>query len=245
MIDFNPSRFRLPAVAKDVVSAMDAALVAERDGARPRDYLGASAIGEPCLRKIQYRMREPEPFAARTLRIFERGHAGEDRAMRWLRLAGFDLQTEKPGGGQLGFASGGGRFRGHVDGVIHAVPAGLVGRIQTPCLWEHKVLGAKGFRKLEADGLALAYPEYAAQIATYQAYLDLTDPALFMATCADTQAIHIEFVKFDAKLAQRMTDKAVNVLEAGDAEWLPRAYRDRNHYRCKWCAYADVCWEDE
>ena len=42
----------------------------------------------------------------------------EDLAIRWLRLAGFDLYTRKQDGEQFGFSVAGGRIQGHVDGVI-------------------------------------------------------------------------------------------------------------------------------
>ena len=53
---------------------IDAALVADRDGQRPRDYLGASRIGEPCARRLVYELRQTPPdrgraFDGRTLRI--------------------------------------------------------------------------------------------------------------------------------------------------------------------------------
>jgi len=41
-------------------------------------------------------------------------------------------------------------------------------------------------KELERDGLTKAFPEYAAQVALYQAYLDVTNPALFTALNADT-----------------------------------------------------------
>jgi hypothetical protein len=41
--------------------------------------------------------------------------------------------------------------------------------------WEHKALGEKGWRALERDGIEKCYPQYAAQVWIYQAYLDLAD----------------------------------------------------------------------
>ena len=79
-------------------ATIDAALVAERSRQRPRDYLGASRIGEPCARRLVYEVptRRPIPAGsstAATLRIFAAGHVFEDLAIRWLRQAGFDLRT--------------------------------------------------------------------------------------------------------------------------------------------------------
>ena len=40
---------------------IDAALEAEREGQRPRDYLGASRIGEPCARRLVYEVTRTPP----------------------------------------------------------------------------------------------------------------------------------------------------------------------------------------
>ena len=127
---------------------IDAALVAERDAQRPRDYLGASRIGEPCARRLVYEFTKTpvdpgKEFAGQTLRIFEAGHVFEDLAIRWLRAAGFDLRTEKRGGGQFGFETASGRIRGHVDGVSVGGPNV---EISWPVLWEHKALKASSIR---------------------------------------------------------------------------------------------------
>lgn len=53
------------------------------------------------------RLRRSE-LPGRTLRIFEVGHVMEDLAIRWLRLAGFDLYTRKQDGEQFGFSVAGG-----------------------------------------------------------------------------------------------------------------------------------------
>jgi hypothetical protein len=92
-------------------------------------------------------------------------------------------------------------------------------------------------------------PVYATQIALYQAYMDATvpglasNPALFTAINKDTAELHHELVPFNAELAQRMSDRAVRILRATDAaELLPRLARERDHFECRMCAYADRCW---
>ncbi|AKK20477.1 hypothetical protein HUT03_04355 [Candidatus Liberibacter africanus] len=47
---------------------------------KPRKYLGASVIGDPCSHKLQYHLTQTpkdEEFSSRTLRIFDKGHAFE------------------------------------------------------------------------------------------------------------------------------------------------------------------------
>ena len=158
----------------------------------------------------------------------------------WLRDAGFDLRTRKPDGGQFGFSDAHGRLRGHVDGVIVGGPEGF----RYPALWENKALSAKSWRELEAKGLVVAKPVYAAQVAMYQAYLDLhAYPVLFTAINADTMEVYAERVPFDGQLAQRMSDRAVQIVLATDAgELLPRSFAEPTHFECRMCAWQDRCW---
>ena len=132
-------------------------------------------------------------------------------------------------------------FRGHADGIIVAGPQ--LPALRYPCLWEHKCLKARGFKAIERDGLAGLYASYAAQVAIYQAYLDVTNPALFSVVNADTcERLHF-LVPFDAELAQAISDRAVMVIEATRAgELLPRITDDPNDWRCKMCSHRERCW---
>ncbi|MFZ2738063.1 MAG: hypothetical protein WBI20_02920 [Burkholderiaceae bacterium] len=241
MIDFNSSA----SLSGQIEALMDQALQAENAATAPREYLGGSRLGAACERQLQYEYAKApvdhgKGFSGRLLRIFERGHRTEDMVIRWLRLAGFTLKTEDGNGHQFGFSVAGGRLRGHVDGVVIAGPEGF----SYPALWENKCLGSKSWRDLQKNGLAISKPIYAAQVAVYQAYLDLFDhPAIFTAVNADTMEIYVERVPFDPALAQRMSDRAVRVITATDAqEQLPRAFLDPTHFECKFCAYAQRCW---
>ena len=102
----------------DQVNALiDAALVDETARQEPRGYLGGSRLGVECLRQLGYEYfqarenvelfkqlgRQSHPFKGKTLRRFRMGHWHEDETAAWLRMAGFDLRTHKPDGGQFGF----------------------------------------------------------------------------------------------------------------------------------------------
>lgn len=181
--------------------------------------------------------------------IFEAGHRGEDVVAGWLRLAGFDLRTERSDGRQFGFSALGGRFKGHIDGCLVAGPVDLA----YPALWENKALGASSWKDVVKRGLTLSKPVYAAQIALYQAYLELRSPALFTALNRDTMELYSELVPFDASLAQTMSDRAVEVVRACEVEeMLPRVAQERTSVLCRggrsageWhgpCAWQDRCW---
>lgn len=225
---------------------IDVALEAEREGQRPRDYLGASRIGEPCARRLVYEVRRtpPDPgkdFEGRTLRIFAAGHVFEDLAIRWLRQAGFDLRTQTAAGGQFGFETAGGRVRGHVDGVIVGGPD--VG-VAWPALWEHKALKASSWSDTARKGVQLSKPVYFGQMQIYMAYMGL-ESALFTALNKDTCEILHELVPFDPAAAQTLSDKAVDVLRAADAgDLLPRIATNPDFFLCRFCPFASRCWED-
>jgi hypothetical protein len=251
MLDYN----HRPGIVERVNAAIDAALIAEREVSPPRTYLGASRLGHACERALQFEFAgapkdDGADFGGQTLRIFEIGHQLEDLAIRWLRAAGLDLYTRKgnrPDGEQFGFSVAGGRIRGHVDGIIAAAPAPL--GIGVPALWECKTMNAKNWRACVKEGVAVAKPVYAAQIALYQAYMEGTvpgisaNPALFTAINKDTAELHHELVPFDAALAQRMSDRGVRILQATDAgELLPRIAANRDFFECRFCPWAERCW---
>jgi hypothetical protein len=119
MLDFNHT----PKFHEQVSTLLDGALQAERHGQSSRTYLGASRLGVACERALQYEYAQapvdPErTLSGRTIRIFEVGHALEEMAIRWLRLAGFDLYTRRQNGEQFGFSVARGCVRGHVDGIL-------------------------------------------------------------------------------------------------------------------------------
>ena len=248
MIDLNHQ----PKFHENVTALVDSALQAENAGREKRHYLGGSRLGVACERALQFEYVDAPvdsgaEFPGRTLRIFEVGHALEDLAIRWLRLAGFDLYTRRKEGGQFGFSVADGRIQGHLDGVIAGAPAEL--GLTFPMLWECKTMNDKNWRDTVKKGVAVTKPVYAAQIATYQAYMEpsipgiANNPALFTAINKDTEELWFELVPFDAALAQRMSDRAVRVIQATKAgEQLPRIATEPGFYECKYCAWTHRCW---
>jgi hypothetical protein len=241
MIDFNRSPKQ--AFSEQFTAAINAAMEAQNQAQQRREYLGASRLGEECARMLQYEYSgapKSRHFPGEVLRIFERGHAGEAAMAKRLRLAGFTLVTETKSGGQIGFETAKGRIKGHTDGVITAAPIGM----KTPAIWEHKVLGNKAWTATAKNGVRAEKPVYAGQIATYQAYLELTqNPALFTAENADNGQLYAELVPFDPKLAQEATDRGVQVLTAVDAgEILPRPYASPDFFKCRMCDFHETCW---
>jgi hypothetical protein len=236
MLDFNrtPKRTDVPSLEQldEAARALSSA---------PRAYLGGSRLGEECARKLQYEyLGGSLTMTAKLHNIFAAGHASEAAVAQLLKGV-FDLRTEKANGHQFGFETAQGRIKGHIDGVICGGPEALG---PYPYLWEAKAVGGKYFTALVKNGVRAERPVYAGQIATYQAYMQLTDnPALFSVANRDSGEIHFERVPFDPKLAQECTDRGVQVLQAVEAgETLPRPYASSDFYKCKFCDFQGECW---
>jgi hypothetical protein len=208
-----------------------------------RGYLGASLIGDECLRKIQFEwMVAAAAVPARVHSIFARGHFFEAETRHMLIDAGFVFAPPEV----LSFTAVDGLIAGHADGIIINAPAVPGLYLPTPALWEHKALNARNFRAVERDGLAKVFPRYAAQVALYQNFLGVLNPALVSVTNADTsERLHFT-VPFDARRAQEASDRAVRVIEATRAgELLPRLDPACEDFRCKMCSHRERCLRHE
>jgi hypothetical protein len=206
----------------------------------PRPYLGASIAGSECLRRVQYDWWCTPLHPARTREIFARGHYFEARTFKQLIATGFKFAPPEA----RAFSAVNGDFRGHVDGIVIGGPNPLDGvYVNYPFVWECKALSAKNWRALGKHGLEKEFPRYSAQVALYQAYLDLTNPTLFSAINADTcEQLHF-WVPFDAERAQMWSDRVANIIAATRAgELLDRAYDDPNDWHCRICPHKERCW---
>lgn len=248
-LDLNSQTLTRQLAGQPIIDALDRAILAREAAQKPREYLGGSYIGDDCERKIQYQytltpVDAGKGFPADVLRIFERGHRTEDMVAGWLRDAGFLLKTEGADGRQFGFSSAGGKFKGHADGVL----VGWQGDGDAPCafpaLWENKALNAKTWAKVFNHGVKKVKPVYHAQVVLYQYHLNLTEqPAVFTFVNADTMQIGVELIDFDALECQRLIDRAVRIIQATDAhEQLPRIAGEPDHFACRYCNFAQRCW---
>src|SRR5271166_1273428 len=140
MLDFNHEILSAQPVNKLINELIEAA---EPPGKNTRQYLGASAIGSDCLRKIQYDWFCDPHFPARTKDIFTRGHYFEEVTRRHLIAAGFKFAPAE----QLEFTAADGLFCGHADGILLEGPK--VPELIYPAIWEAKCLNDKGWKAIE------------------------------------------------------------------------------------------------
>jgi hypothetical protein len=254
-LNFNSFTHDLRFLQTDNVNrCLDKALQQDHTSIPTRQYIGASQLGKPCARSIQYDYTQTprdEPYPARILRIFEIGHTLEQTTRQWLQKAGFEIETHDVYGEAYGFSVAEGQIQGHVDGIIRQVPEELKPlEIAVPALWECKTMNAKSWKETVEKGVKASKPVYAVQIALYQAYMEESipglsqNPALFTALNKDTAELYHEWVDFDGGLAQEASDKAVNIIRATRIkEILPRSADDPDTFICRYCDWKNTCWK--
>jgi hypothetical protein len=235
MLDFNRDNLAAAPISTAINEAIDRARPAE---VNVRQYLGASSIGSPCARQVQFDWMVDPVHEGQLQDIFARGHMFEDMVREHMIRAGFKFAPVD----RLAFSAFGGTFRGHADGILTGGPA-LPG-LGYPCVWEHKCLGEKGWRALDREGLAAAYPHYLAQVLMYQRFLSLTEhAAIFTATNANNCGrLHVP-VRYDAVAACGWIDRAEMIIAATRAgELLPRLAKMPTNPICCRCSHTQRCW---
>ncbi len=213
---------------------------------RPRAYLGASAMGHPCDRKLWLQFRwalEPE-LSAKSLKAIADGHASEAIMAERLRaVPGVTLYTEDENGLQFGFEDVDGHFRGNLDGVIEGIKQSKAVHV-----WEHKCVNQKKFDKLvslvnadEANALENWDPIYYAQAQLYMHYFELNRHYL---TCASpgTRDVCSVRTKIDKEVVAFLIERANAIVRADDPPL--KLSESPDHPACRWCDYKDLCHGD-
>lgn len=236
----------MPNIWRDpTLIALDNLEIEKNKNQKQRDYLGASSIGDECSRKLWYRFQGyKENFDVDTLRRFNDGHRTEDLIVSWFRELPFiELYTHKEDGVQFGFSDFNGKYKGHYDGVIR-------GLVQAPKAWhifEVKCTNEKNFDALqklldtkdEKEVLQEWSPEYYAQAVTYMDYEGLDRHYL---VCATAGARRLTSIRTNAnpEYAASLRTKAGRIIKATTP---PERIGGRDYYKCKWCAFRDMCHE--
>jgi hypothetical protein len=237
----------LPArpIADPTLDAVREAVEAHAATERVRPYLGMSAIGEPCERKLWYSFRwcVREKFTTDQLWRFEDGHRSEDVMAARLRLVpGVHLMTIDPRSGQqFEYVDLGGHFRGHSDGLI----TGLLQAPKALHVWEAKATDEAKHAKLvelkiEGEKTALKQWDgvYYAQAVMYMAYAEATRHYLTASTSGARAWIG---VRTDTNLhfANLLREKAERVIKSKVP--LTRISDKAELYLCKWCVAQWIC----
>lgn len=237
----------LPPPPDPTLAAINAAIEGRENTNAPRGYLGMSAIGDDCARKLWYGFRwaHGSDWSADALRRFEDGHRGEALMADRLRMLGkLELHTETPDGSQFGFIAHGGHYRGHMDGAIR----GLLQAPVTWHVWEHKV--SETAPKLEAlkashgekGALKEWSPRYYAQAQTYMHHSGMTRHYLTADTPGGRQSFAVR-TDYDKGEAERLDARALKIIQAPEP---PAGVSESpSWWQCKSCAARHVCHRGE
>lgn len=198
--------------------------------------IGASSIGEECLRSLwlSWRAYDDKVFGGRMLRLFETGHLQEDRMIADLRRAGYDVWSHEDNGKQYTYTDETGHFVCKLDGVIKGVP----GAEKTPHDLELKTHNRKSYDELKKKGVEKAKPFHYWQMQAGMLFSPL-DRALYGALCKDDEDYHFERVKPDSEVQEGIRKKISTLL---DARIPPVGISpDGKAFGCKWCDMREVC----
>lgn len=213
---------------------------------KPRNYLGASSVGHPCERKTWYSYHMPhlrKPMEDKGHLATQCGHRAEDTMAAYLRLVdGVELVTHGDDDKQIGFADLGGKFSGHIDGMIR----GLLQAPKTVHVWEHKDCNHKKFADFQ--NLKTRHGEKATlqewdivfygQAQIYMHYMDVTRHYLTVSLSGvrDFDSCRTEY---DKEYAKMLIDRADRIIRA--KEPLIGISQKKDFYMCRWCDYAEEC----
>lgn len=205
----------------------------------PRNYLGMSSIGEPCARKLWYKLNgRQEHFDCGTLWRFEDGHRTEDLVVARLKQLPFiTIEGEQT---ELGT----GRFKGHVDGFI----TGLVQAPKTKHVFEVKCVNEKKFKELqdlirdEKTALKRWDETYYGQAMLYCYYSGLTRHYLVCATAGGRDMCAVRTDANEAHALQ-LIDKAQKIIDSKQPpERVSGARKD--FFLCRWCKFNEECYAE-
>lgn len=228
----------------DTLSAMRRA-VEERVASEPRrKYLGASAIGDSCRRKLWYDLNgyPKKPIEYRGCSAIEDGHRTEELIIGRLRMVkGVTIYDKDEAGKQNGFKTK--HISGHYDGVI----IGILEAPKTYHIFEVKCCNEKKFNELvklkdtlgEKKALKAWDEKYYAQAVLYMHAEGLTRHYLVCSTPGGREQVSVR-TNEDPLYAVELMGKAQDIQEAITADVFPRIGKP-DFYLCKFCDFKDIC----
>jgi len=204
-----------------------------------RSHLGASVVGNECLRYLFYHFRwmHRETYPGRMLRLFEVGHGLEVRVRHWLKSIGFKfIDGLDETGTQLKFSDLYGHFGGSVDGVFIAPDWGIL----EPTGLECKTSGTGSpFNDLDKKGMRETKAQHYIQNSVYGKGLNFKN-ILYVCENKNDSSWYFELVPLNLNVAESAYKKAQFIIF--DAKEPPKKISEkRNFFLCNMCAMQKIC----
>lgn len=202
-----------------------------------RTHLGASVIGDPCMRALWYGFRwvASEQWEGRMLRLVHRGQREETVFKNLLERLGARVFTEDSGGNQFRVSYYGGHFGGSTDGVATGLP-----ELTMPVALEMKTHNLRHFTDLKAKGVLASHPKHYRQAQVYMHGLALSH-CLYMAVCKNDDELYLEFIDYSPATVDHMLARAETVIFGSGIP--ARISENSSWYECKFCDCRAVCFK--
>jgi len=198
--------------------------------------IGASSIGDPCLRSIwlSWRAYDDKKFEGRMLRLFATGHMQEERIQDDLKNAGFKVWTHQEDGNQFTYTDETGHFVCKLDGVIK----GVIGAEKTAHDLEIKTHSLKSFQSVVSKGVEKSKPVHFWQMQAGILFSKLSR-ALYVALCKNDESYYIERIYPDIVIQKEIKTRIIKLVEARTPP--VGISDDAGAFDCKWCDMKEVC----
>ena len=199
--------------------------------------LGASFLGEECLRKtwLSWRAYAQAKFGGRMLRLFGTGHWQEERIIADLRAAGLQVwDRDVETGNQLEYVDDTGHFIVKLDGVVKGMPEAE----KTSHVLEIKTHNKNSFSGVAKHGVLKSKPEHYVQVQAGMMMSGL-DRGLYVALCKDDEQFYVERLKADKPVQEAARRKIVSLVNS--TLRAAGISTDGEAFGCKFCDMKEVC----
>lgn len=221
--------------AEQLVEAIDRGFDEADDRGKPRQYIGASIIGNQCDAYITMCMRgfPEDPPPAFLKRIFNLGHILEDEIVKDLKRRADVRVWEVDGitGKQHTYDAWGGHVVCHTDGHIELDDDVLR-------ILEIKSMNDNSFGKFVDKGVKVSHPHYFAQVQMMMGMSGF-DETVFIAMNKNNCRYHAEIVEFDAFSFAHIKQRIERALSGEPGVRISETPDD---WRCEGCFKRSACW---
>lgn len=219
-----------------------------------RSHLGASIVGDECLRKVWYNFRwaTKPSFSGRLLRLFNRGHLEEGRIIAALLMIGANVFQQDENGKQYRVSWAEGHAGGSGDGLAVGIPDLPAGQY---CLLEFKTHGEKSFIELAGKlaewrdyvsgkgpftgkGVKECKPEHYTQMQIYMRKMGIPI-ALYVAVNKNTDDLYMELIVLNSEHADAYIDRGEGAVWSKVAP--KKLSVSPGFFKCRFCDDRPVC----